>query len=75
MSIGIKTLEAADNGITADHEHDRVDAVDAAPGAAGQVVPDQVLYDRRDRDPAPLPVKNLSFSGGAVGSTRCQRRR
>ena len=50
MSIGIKTLEAADNGITAITNTIEFDAVHAAPGAAGQVVPDQVLYDRRDRD-------------------------
>ena len=40
MANGIKTIEAADNGITSIKKTIEVDEVDAAAGAAGQVVQD-----------------------------------
>ena len=49
MENGIKTIEAADNGITSIKSDDRIDEVDAAAGAAGQVLQEHGLQRRSHR--------------------------
>ena len=68
MQQGVKTLEAADNAHEVDHQDRRSDAGQHSAGAPGQVVQGSLLHPRHVNG-GTFTAKNLSFSGGAVGTT------
>ena len=74
MSNGVKTLQAADNGLTAITTHAAVDEVDNAAGAPGQIVQGRDLYGRHrcDRDDDRQELDVLGRRGHRLGQHPAQ---